>query len=109
MSTNPFDRVNLGYESLFGARTMFYHLQPNVSQASEGSEAASGVGTLVENLRVPVLDLEGTTWVEAGTVAAVVLGCMWVGWVLAGVAFRGLKGPKLGVNSTSPLGTKKTQ
>lgn len=69
MNTNPFDRVNLGYDGLFGPRTMFYHLQP-----------ASGGGSLLEEIKVPVLDLEGSKmrWVESGTVAMVVLGFLWV-------------------------------
>ena len=69
MNTNPFDRVNLGYDGLFGPRTMFYHLQP-----------ASGGDTLLEEIQVPVLDLEGSKmkWVEPGTVTTVVLGFLWV-------------------------------
>ncbi|CAF9917415.1 MAG: protease B nonderepressible form [Alectoria fallacina] len=69
MNTNPFDRVNLGYDGLFGPRTMFYHLQP-----------ASGGDTLLEEIQVPVLDLEGSKmkWVEFGTVATIVLGFLWV-------------------------------
>ena len=69
MNTNPFDRVNLGYDGVFGPRTMFYHLQP----ASSGK-------SLLEHIRVPVLDLQGPgmKWVESGTVMAVVLGFLWV-------------------------------
>lgn len=113
MGTNPFDRVGLGYEGLFGPRTMFYHLVPNASEASVANEVSitseapvgtegaadgevvrdsEGLGqraTLVERLQVPVLDLSGTRWVEAGTVAAVVMGFLWVAWVLARVAFAG--------------------
>ena len=69
MNTNPFDRVNLGYDGLFGPRTMFYHLRP-----------ASGAESLLEDIRVPVLDLQGSNmrWIESGTVMMVVLGVLWV-------------------------------
>ena len=69
MNTNPFDRINLGYDGVFGPRTMFYHLQP----ASSGK-------SLLEHIRVPVLDLQGPEmkWVESGTVMTVVLGFLWV-------------------------------
>ena len=69
MNTNPFDRVNLGYDGLFGPRTMFYHLQP----ASDGK-------VLLEDIRVPVLDLQGSKmkWIESGTVMMVILGFLWV-------------------------------
>ncbi|KAL8909621.1 MAG: hypothetical protein Q9207_000119 [Kuettlingeria erythrocarpa] len=71
MDVNPFDRVNLGYESWFSPRTMFYHLQPR--PATEG-------GSLVERVEVPVMDLGRATWVEAGTVGIVMLGAAWVVW-----------------------------
>ena len=69
MSSNPFDRINLGYDGLFGPRTVFYHLQP----ASDGK-------SLVEAIRVPVLDLQGpkTKVIESGTVMMVILGFLWV-------------------------------
>lgn len=51
-TVNPFDRVNLGYDGLFGPRTMFYHLEPLSSRGLEGSR-------LVESLNVPVLDTRG--------------------------------------------------
>lgn len=81
MSVNPFDRVNLGYDGLFGPRTMFYHLQPMV--------AGNGSGGLVEMLRVPVLDTWRTGWVEVGTVAVVVGGFLWVCWTLVAVLTLG--------------------
>ena len=81
MNTNPFDRVNLGYDGLFGPRTIFYHLQ-----------AASKGKPLVKELQVPVLDLQGhlkgMKWVESGTVAVVLLGFIWVCWKLVGVVGR---------------------
>lgn len=69
MNTNPFDRVNLGYDGLFGPRTVFYHLQ-----------SASGGEPLVEEIQAPVLDLENSKIkrVETGTVTMVVLGLLWV-------------------------------
>lgn len=76
-STNPFDRVNLGYESLFGQRTMFYHLQPTQSTAMSDSG-----GQLVENLQVPVLAQGWDGYVEAGTVGCVFLGVLWLIWKL---------------------------
>ena len=84
MNTNPFDRVNLGYDGLFGPRTMFYHLQP-----------ASGGKSLLEEIQVPVLDLEGSKmkWVESGTVTTVVLGFLWVCLKLF-AAIRGSLGRK---------------
>ncbi|MCJ1361505.1 protease B nonderepressible form [Acarospora aff. strigata] len=74
MSVNPFDRANLGYDGLFGPRTMFYHLQPTA--------VGNGNGSLVETLRVPVLDAGKTEWVERGTVVVVLLGFLWVCWRL---------------------------
>ncbi|KAL4870544.1 hypothetical protein BDV12DRAFT_55716 [Aspergillus spectabilis] len=74
MSMNPFDRVNLGWEGLFGPRTMFYQLHP-----SPGDD-----GVLVERLDVPVLALKegegvfGSRIIELGTVAVIVLGFLWV-------------------------------
>ena len=68
MNTNPFDRVNLGYDGLFGPRTMFYHLQP-----------ASGGESLLEEFEVPVLDLEAKTkWIRSATVTMIFLGFLWV-------------------------------
>lgn len=78
MSGNPFDRVNLGWDSLFGPQTTFYQLHPS------GAEA----GRLVEELRVPVLRLNEnkgifrTKAIELGTVAVVTLGLLWVLWKL---------------------------
>lgn len=70
---NPFDRVNVGFDGLFGPRTMFYHL-----------ETQSRNGTLVEDLAVPVLDtgVVDSAWVESGTVLVVMLGFAWVLWKL---------------------------
>lgn len=80
MNVNPFDRVNLGYDGLFGPRTMFYHLDP----AMKGN----GTGTLMETLRVPVLDSEKVGFVDAGTVVVVLVGFLWLCWRLGGVVWR---------------------
>ncbi|KAL4919473.1 PIG-X [Aspergillus aurantiobrunneus] len=83
MGINPFDRVNLGWEGLFGPRTMFYQLHP-----SPGHED----GVLVEELDVPVLALNekggifGSQVIELGTVAVIFLGFLWVLWKLGVVA-----------------------
>lgn len=69
---NPFDRVNLGYDGLFGPKTMFYHLSP-----AEGS--------LVNEISVPVLDSDKSGYVELGTAGVVLLGFAWVMWSLWGV------------------------
>lgn len=81
MNTNPFDRVNLGYDGLFGPRTMFYHLQP------------SSPGTLlVAELAAPVMDLQYANGTEFGTVSVVLLGFVWVCWKLARVVGSDLSG-----------------
>lgn len=77
MGINPFDRVNLGWEGLFGPRTMFYQVHP-------GDEDVY----LYEKVTVPVLQLdekEGlfrSKTIELGTVAVIVLGFLWVLWKL---------------------------
>jgi hypothetical protein len=77
---NPFDRVNLGYDGLFGPRTIFYHLV---------AEPVREDGRLVSALSAPVLDLEDSQWVENGTVFVVGMGFLWVLWCLIGV-WRGV-------------------
>lgn len=80
MGVNPFDRTNLGWDGLFGPRTMFYQLHPKSER-------------LVEELDVPVLRLEDGEGlfkarnIELGTSAAIVLGFLWVLWRLARVAW----------------------
>ena len=69
MSTNPFDRLNLGFEGLFGPRTLFYHLTPHTS---------SGTENLIERLQIPVIDAEKSTNTETGTVVIVMLGTIWL-------------------------------
>lgn len=90
MRTNPFDRVNLGFESLFGQLTMFYHLQPG--QSTVKSDFG---GQLVENLQVPVLAQGWDGYVEAGTVGCVLFGVLWLIWKLLGrKERRGMLHPK---------------
>ena len=69
MSTNPFDRLNLGFEGLFGPRTMFYHLTPHTD---------SGTQNLIERLEIPVIDAEKSANTETGTVVIVMLGTIWL-------------------------------
>lgn len=71
MATNPFDRVNVGYDGLFGPKTMFYHVPPS-----------SDVDKLVELLWVPTLEAGNSGWVSVGTALAVLLGFGWVCWRL---------------------------
>ncbi|KAL8764256.1 MAG: hypothetical protein Q9184_000225 [Pyrenodesmia sp. 2 TL-2023] len=94
MNVNPFDRVNLGYESLFGPRTMFYHLQPR---------PAAGGASLIERVEVPVMDTDGATWVESGTVGVVMLGALWVVWKLLRVLLREWR------SENAPTGKEKAQ
>ncbi|KAF2086833.1 PIG-X-domain-containing protein [Saccharata proteae CBS 121410] len=86
MSNNPFDRVNLGYDGLFGPKTMFYHVDPpgGLGIKTEMRSVMEPARGLVETLSVPVLDLDkGRAWgVEVGTAVAVVLGMGWVLWGL---------------------------
>ena len=71
MATNPFDRVNLGYDGLFGPKTMFHHVSP-----------APADGLVIEKLVVPVMDVQRAQWLETGTVLAVLAGFGWVCWQL---------------------------
>ncbi|KAJ5908413.1 hypothetical protein N7495_001095 [Penicillium taxi] len=80
MGVNPFDRTNLGWDGLFGPRTMFYQLHPSSDK-------------LVEELEVPVLQLKGGNSIfqarniELATCAAITLGFLWVLWRLLRVAW----------------------
>ena len=69
MSANPFDRLNLGFEGLFGPRTMFYHLTPHTNSETQN---------LIERLQIPVLDAEKLANAETGTVVVVMLGTIWL-------------------------------
>ena len=65
-ASSPFDRTNLGYDGLFGPKTMFYNIQPG------------GDVVAYEELAVPVMDLNRAAWVETGTVTVIVCGTLWV-------------------------------
>lgn len=89
MGVNPFDRVNLGWDGLFGPCTMFFQLHPSTASEALASVAGSHQSRLVEDIQVPVLQtsLEGASGsrarqIELGTVVVVVLGFVWVLWKL---------------------------
>ncbi|RAK95147.1 uncharacterized protein BO80DRAFT_460006 [Aspergillus ibericus CBS 121593] len=87
MGVNPFDRIHLGWDGLFGPRTMFYQVNPDGATARR-----------VEDLDVPVLHLDKdgifhSKAVELGTVAAIILGLLWVLWKLGVVARSGSPRP----------------
>ncbi|KAI5868063.1 PIG-X [Durotheca rogersii] len=76
--SNPFDRVNLGYDGLFGQRTIFWHVDPRPESG----------GNLYHTIRVPVLDLLKSSWISAGTAAVVLAGFLFVVFKLASVYLR---------------------
>ncbi|KAJ4419326.1 protease B nonderepressible form [Gnomoniopsis sp. IMI 355080] len=82
---SPFERVNLGYDGLFGPRTVFWHVDPHPGKAG---------GRLMNNVRVPVLDTDRAGWVSAGTAVVVLLGFGWIVWKLLQVYLRTGYGPK---------------
>ena len=71
---NPFDRTQLGFEGLFGPRTMFYHVQP--------SPQDNQAGRLVETISLPVLNTQAMSQstIENLTVATILLGFLYVLW-----------------------------
>lgn len=75
---NPFERTNLGYDGLFGPRTIFYQLHPRSEH-------------LVEHLEVPVLELQDGLFqahnIELITCVVISLGFLWVLWRLIRVAW----------------------
>ncbi|KAK3302524.1 PIG-X [Chaetomium strumarium] len=78
---NPFEKANLGYDGLFNAGTVFWHVKPQPADSSSR--------LLVSSVRVPVLDLGKASWVNTGTAVAVMLGFVWVVWKLVAVYLRG--------------------
>ncbi|KAK5729425.1 protease B nonderepressible form [Elasticomyces elasticus] len=102
MSTNPFDRVDIGYDGLFGPKTMFFHVPPATGASytrgsSVGSVSGVGVGSgvLESVIRVPVLEPSWGGVVQWGTLGAVVGGLGWVCWGLVrGMGGTGKKGGK---------------
>lgn len=87
-NVNPFDRVGLGWEGVFGPRTAFWQLK----NVGGGSKYERG-GALVSDIEVPVLDLEGwgARWVEVGTVLVVLGGWAWLMWLLGRLALADWK------------------
>ncbi|KAJ4391761.1 protease B nonderepressible form [Gnomoniopsis smithogilvyi] len=81
---SPFERVNLGYDGLFGPRTVFWHVDPQPGKAG---------GRLMSKVRVPVLDADRAGWVSAGTAVVVLLGFGWIVWKLLQVYIRTGYGP----------------
>lgn len=73
-TSSPFDRVNLGYDSLLDPQTLFWHLEP---------KPVPGSSRLMLGGQVPVLDLERSGSVAAVTAAVVLAGFAWVAWKLA--------------------------
>lgn len=82
--SSPFERVNLGYDGLFGPRTVFWHVDP--------APLVPG-GRLVNEVQVPVLDMVKSGWVGAGTAAVVLLGFGWIVWKLVAVYLTTGYGP----------------
>jgi hypothetical protein len=83
--------VNLGYEGIFGPKTMFYHFSPTPGVIDGTDVSQKSVGRLVETVRVPVLNVDvgfrgmKTKFVESGTVTAILMGFLYVCWCLFGV------------------------
>ncbi|KAK7728410.1 protease B nonderepressible form [Diaporthe eres] len=84
---SPFERVNLGYDGLFGPRTVFWHVDPVAQDTAGGAR-------LLSEVHVPVLDVDRSGWVSAGTAAVVLLGFGWVAWKLLAVYLRTGYGPQ---------------
>lgn len=78
LATNPFDRVKLGYDGLFEPNTVFWHFEPRPPPLPVGSTR------LMLSVDVPVLDIEKSGWIGAGTAAVILLGFGWVAWKLLG-------------------------
>ncbi|KAI7652719.1 PIG-X-domain-containing protein, partial [Hortaea werneckii] len=74
-AVNPFDRTNLGYDGLFGPKTMFYHVPPILPEEQQ-------TRGLVEKFKAPVLEPEDAWWVQSATFVVVLVGFAWVLWKL---------------------------
>jgi hypothetical protein len=85
---NPFDRINLGFDGLFGPRTLFWHLDP-----------APQNGSLMLNESVPVLDLGNSALVSTLTGATVLIGFLGVVWRLLTVFGRSGYGQQTSVET----------
>ncbi|KAF3770240.1 PIG-X-domain-containing protein [Cryphonectria parasitica EP155] len=86
--SSPFERVNLGYDGLFGPRTVFWHVDPQPVAGAEGGDAR-----LTSGLRVPVLDVDRAGWVGIGTTVVVALGFGWIVWKLVQLYLKTGYGP----------------
>ncbi|KAF9875524.1 hypothetical protein CkaCkLH20_06905 [Colletotrichum karsti] len=107
--SSPFERVNLGYDALFGPRTVFWHVEPQpAAEAEAEAVGASGAGgRLTSSVRVPVLEAGQAGWVRMGTAGAVMLGFAWVLWRL--VAAYSRTGYGKNAAAAAKVGEKKTQ
>ncbi|KFA74971.1 hypothetical protein S40288_02234 [Stachybotrys chartarum IBT 40288] len=93
-ANNPFDRVHLGYDTLFDPNTVFWHATPS-----------PGVGSrLMNQIDVPVLKGETASWVGFGTALAVALGFAWVLWKIMAAYSKNGQGGSLRTQDS-----KKTQ
>ena len=72
-SVNPFDRVNLGYNTLFEPHTVFYHVPPRY-------DAVGGNQSMTISLDIPSADLTsvGSIPLEFITLSAIMLGFLWI-------------------------------
>lgn len=91
---SPFDRVNLGYDGLFGPRTLFFHVD---AKPSEGEN-------LYHDIQVPVLDLGLSNRISSGTATIVMMGFVFVIWKLVSVC---LGIPKTNVVASPKRGRKR--
>ena len=88
MNVNPFDRVNLGYDGLFGPKTMFYHVEP----------AFNTTRRPMVSLRLPILDTSRSNGLDSGTGIIILLGLAWILWKIAALPGR----PRTTTSSTIP-------
>ena len=80
LGLNPFDRVRLGWDGLFGPRTFFYHLHPT----QDGLESGQAY-PLVETIKVPVLTTDyglGGENIVLCTLVFITAGLLWILWKL---------------------------
>ncbi|KAK6362082.1 protease B nonderepressible form [Orbilia blumenaviensis] len=68
MSTNPFDRIMLGYEEYFPEETYFHHLTPKLINSTLSRAS----------LEVPILNSVDSQYIEWGTMGVIVIGFLWV-------------------------------
>lgn len=83
---SPFERVNLGYDGLFGPRTVFWHVEPVAVAGDEG--------LLTVDVSVPVLDTDKSGWIGLATTVVVLAGFGWIAWKLLAVYLSTGYGPQ---------------